>query len=246
MKRAAVFAALRWECAPILRSMRQVRRTHIDTFTVWSSTIGGREVWLIKTGMGQERARAAAAALGCAGDFDYFLSTGCAGALAQDLVPGDLTVATAVIGTPSGARFETHADLSQCVHAAAERASLRTTRGAMLSSAALLATPAAKRAAAAATGAVAVEMEGAAIGACAQDAGIPFAAVRVILDTAGTELHGSGAFVDPQTGAVRPWQLLRYVTTRADAIPHLLALQRLTTAAQRSLDRFFATFLSAH
>jgi nucleoside phosphorylase len=243
MTRLALFAALRWECAPILRSMRQVRRSHVDAFTVWTSTMGQHEMWLVKTGIGQARAAAAAAAVERAGAFGYFLSTGCAGALAPDLVPGDVTVATAVIGSPSGTRFDTHAELSRQVCAAADRAALRAMLGPLLSSTALLATAAAKQEAAA-TGAVAVEMEGAAIGACAQRAAIPFAAVRVILDTASTELHGSGTFVDPQTGALRPWSLLRYVASRPSALTHLLALQRMTAAAQRSLDRFFATFFA--
>jgi adenosylhomocysteine nucleosidase len=244
MERLAFFAALRWECAPILRTMRRVRRARLDGFSAWQAAQDGRELWLIKTGMGPERAAAAAAVASQQGSFDCFVSTGCAGALAPDLVPGDLAVATTVISTPSGAHFETDAAYSRRIHAAAARAALRTTIGPVLSSPTALVTPAAKQAVAAATGTVAVEMEGAGIGACAQAAGIPFVVVRAILDTASTELHGSGMFVDPQTGAVRPWPLLRYLARRPAAAAHLLALQRMMAAAQRSLERVFARLLA--
>jgi len=244
MERIAVFAALRWECVPVLRHIRQARRHRLGEFTAWRGPAGGFDMWLVQTGMGQERAAAAVAALREMGPFNLFLSTGCAGALAPELGPGDLAVATTVIGTPSGERFETDATTRARVRTAAERVAVRTTVGPLLCSGTVLGTAVAKQTAAAETGAVAVEMEGAAIGAGAQQMGVPFAAVRAILDTASTELDTSAGFVDPQTGGVRPLPLLRYVARRPSRLPYLMGLQRMTVAAQRSLEQFFKAFLN--
>ena len=74
-----------------------------------------------------------------------------------------------------------------------------------------LATVDAKRAAHAETGAVAVEMESAAIAAVATRAGVPFACVRAVLDPASSPLEDAGIFIDPQTGAVRPMALARHL-----------------------------------
>ena len=99
------------------------------------------------------------------------MSTGCAGALAPELVPGDLAVASAIIGT-GGERFETDATQREQLRRAAERAALRFTDGPVLCSPQVLATVVEKRAAAA-RGAIAVEMEGAPIAASAAQARHP-------------------------------------------------------------------------
>lgn len=243
MERIAIFAALQWECQPILRNMRQVSRARGAHFTVWRSTASHQEVWLVKTGIGMQRAEVAARELSAANRFGLFLSTGCAGALASTLVPGDLAVATAVLGDAPAEQFDTDATQRERACRAAERAALRATLGPVLCSPQVLVTAAAKRAAAA-RGPVAVEMEGVPIAACAARAGIPFISVRAILDTAETELRHAGKFIDPQSGAVKPLALAGYLATHPGAVSDLLAMQRMMKAAQTSLQRFFAAWLS--
>ena len=244
MERIAIFAALHWECRPVLRHMRRVRRSRVPESTLWCGEAAGREVWLIKTAVGEQRAAAATAVVRDAGRFDLLLSTGCAGALSPELLPGDLAIATAVIGNSSGIHFETDPIHRARAHAAAERAALRTALGPVLCSPRVLATAAAKRTAALSTGSVAVEMEGAAIGAFAKQSGVAFASVRAILDTAATELPDSGDFMDPQTGAVRARDVVRYLAVHPGTLPQLLALQRMMSAAQKSLEKFFGVWLA--
>ena len=247
MERIAIFAALRWECAPVLRQMRQVERAQLRgqarNFVVWRGRTARREVWLVKTGVGTAQAEHAAQLARDTSDFALFVSTGCAGALAPELIPGDLTVASSVVGHASGDRFETDPRHREHACRAAERAALRISIGAVVCSPHVLATTAAKRAAAA-PGTVAVEMEGVPIAACAAHHRIPFLSVRAILDTADTELRHSGQFIEPQSGAVKPWALATYLATHPSAVPDLLALQRTRRAAQRSLERFFATWFA--
>ena len=164
----------------------------------------------MKTGIGLERAALAADAAAAGGHFDLFLSTGCAGALAPSLVPGDLVVASAVQHAAGGDPSPCEAAPRDGVVRAAESAGLRAFAGPFLCTPTVLATREQKRAAAA-NGAIAVDMEGASIAARATAAGIPFAAARAILDTADTELASGGAFLDPDTGAVKPLALAGYL-----------------------------------
>ena len=52
MERIAIFAALQWECRPVLRHLRRVTRERHAGVTVWRGTTAACEVWLVKTGMG--------------------------------------------------------------------------------------------------------------------------------------------------------------------------------------------------
>lgn len=240
MERVAIFAALRWECQPVVHRLRQAARMRVGDFPVWHGRTARREVWVVQTGVGPRRAAAAAQAIRDAGDFGLFVSTGCAGALHDALGPGDLTVATSVVsGTET---FQTDHDVCARMRSVAERAALSSALGAVLCSPVVLATAAAKRAAAAG-GAIAVEMEGAPIASCAAQAAIPFAAVRAILDGARSELRHMGAVVEPSTGRVRPFRLAKYVARHPGAVPDLLAMRHMMTAAQRSLHRFFDAWL---
>lgn len=243
MERIAVFAALRWECRPVLRQMRQVARQRVGGFTMWRGITPRYEVVLVKTGMGIQQADAAARTVCERGEFALFVSTGCAGALGTDLVPGDVAVATAVVGDEQ-THFDTDRDYSGAVQGAAERAGLRVTCGRVLCSPQALMTAAQKHAGAVEHKAVAVEMEGVPLAAAAAQRNIPFVSVRAILDTADTELKHTGRFIEPQTGAVKPLALAGYLATHPGAVADLLTMQRMMHAAESSLERLFAVWLS--
>ncbi len=242
MERIAVFAALQWECRPVLQQMRQVSRRRVGDFTVWHGSTPRGGVVLVKTGMGIMQAEAAARAIRDHDGLELFLSTGCAGALATELAPGDITVATAIVGGHAQGRLETDRQHSLRALQVAERVALHATSGPVLCSPHALATAEDKRAAALQHGAVAVEMEGASLAAEAIERGIPFISVRAILDTADAELRHAGRFVDARTGAVKPLALAGYLATHPSAVTDLLAMQRMMRAAQTSLERFFAAY----
>jgi len=244
VERIAVFAALQWECRPVLGRLRDVTRERLGHFTLWRGRTPAGEVCLMKTGVGLERAAAAARTLSAAQGFALFVSTGCAGGLSPDLAAGDLAVATHVIGGAPGQQFATHAAQRARLCDAARQAVLRVALGPVLCSPHVLTTVAAKRAAAAA-GPVAVEMEGAPIAAQAAASGIPFVSVRAIIDTADTELPHAGRFTDPRSGALKPLAIAAYIATHPGVLPELLAMQRMMKAAQQSLEQLFAAWLSA-
>jgi nucleoside phosphorylase len=244
VERIAIFAALQWECRAVLRPLRRVRRVRLGAFTGWQGHAAQREVLVVKTGVGVQRAAAAIEAVGGAQSFQLIVSTGCAGGLAPELRPGDLTLATAITGDGTeGALTTGAAERARALQAAAA-AGLRSVEGPLLCSATVLATVAEKRAAAAA-GAVVVEMEGGVIAARAAAAQVPFLSVRAILDGVDHELHTPGTVIDPVSGAMRPLALARYLATHPGAIVELKELQRMQRAARDSLERFFGQWLAA-
>jgi nucleoside phosphorylase len=238
----AIFAALRWECGAVLRHLRQVRRQRLGDFTCWQGHTPGREVWLVKTGVGIARARAAANALGDLSTFALLVSTGCAGGLAPELKPGDLVVASAVYC--DGTAVPTDLAPRSAAMAAAATAGVRAFSGPVLCSANVLATASEKHAAAAA-GTIAVDMEGGPIAAHAAGASVPFMWARTVLDGADHELTLQGGFIDPGSGNVRPLALAAYLATHPSAVGDLLAVRRMQLAARDNLTRFFAEWFAA-
>lgn len=242
MTRILVFAALQWECRAIVSRLRQVERGRLDGRPCWRTSAAGNEVAVVKTGMGIERAAGAVAACGPLEHFTLVVSAGCAGGLVDALQPGDLVLGTSVSGDGTTCPVGTDAAQRHAARRAAERAGVRSVEGPIVCSAAVLGTVADKRAAAA-SGAVAVEMEGGPIAAAAAHAGVPFLSARTILDGAEHPLPLPPALMDPERGAVRPLATAAYLAAHPSVIGELQALHRLQQAAAESLRRFFASWL---
>jgi nucleoside phosphorylase len=230
-----VFAALGWECRPVLRALRNVRRLRVHGVHAWCGQAGIGEVWVVQTGVGVRRAAAAAAAIdlsACA----LVVSTGCAGGLAASLRPGDLVIASAVHG--DGAAHIVDAATRARLLALADGSGLAIREGPIHCSATMLATRTAK-AQAAATGALVVEMEATPLAAAAAAAARPFASVRAVIDAATDDVSLLTRVGDPDTGQVRPGALVAHIVRHPGAIAELRRLRRAQLAAGDALSRFF-------
>jgi adenosylhomocysteine nucleosidase len=205
---------------------------------------GGAGIAFVQSGPGADRAgRAAREALDAGAA--ALLSWGLAGGLAKSLPPGAVVVPSAVIdagGAALAAEPRWHAAL-----VAALGANRVVEQGPLLTVAAALETPAAKSAAAAATSAVATDMESFAIAAAAAAAGVPFAALRVIVDTLADSLppraerwidaRGERRFAPVVGAAFRPaqWPSLWLLASR-----YRVARASLTSVAERLRPTRFA------
>lgn len=203
---------------------------------------------VITSGQGAARAsRAARDAL--AQGAVALVSWGLAGGLARELRAGDILV-PCLLCAPDGRRFATDARWGDAIVDELARAAggaCAPDRRDLVAVDAVLTTAAQKAAVAMATGAVAADMESAAIAQVAIDAGVPFVVVRVVVDEAGDELPASiGAWVDA-SGATRlapvlasllrpgDWRALRTVGGRFRR-----AQATLTTLADNLVPRRFA------
>jgi adenosylhomocysteine nucleosidase len=160
------------------------------------------------------------------------VSWGMAGALDPSLYAGDVCLPREIIGA-DGTRFATANHWRESL--AALIAAHRTVAfGNLLTSIRPVDTVAAKQAARQRTGASAVDMESSAVAQAAQAHGLPFIAVRVIVDTARDVVPRAVARAS-QSGQVRTGRLILGLLRSPAQIAPLLRLAGRYRVAMRSL-----------
>ena len=155
-------------------------------FRTWRGKSGENQVYVIQSGVGSDRALFAARAIASLTRFDFFISTGCAGALVSGLGSGDLIVAKEVVA--GGSVWAVSGWLASSLLLSSREARVPVKEGRILTSPKILDTTEKKNLAAQKNKAIAVEMEAAAIAAIAAQNHIPFACVKVVLDEVSDEL----------------------------------------------------------
>lgn len=156
------------------------------------------------------------------GDWDVIVSAGACGALAPSLSRGDL-IAPETVLTEDGARYGTDA-----LPGLERSGTLLSTRG-------LVHTPAVKSRLWMQTGALAVDMESAAIVAWARAHGLGAAVVRAVSDTADQAVPADLAALVEPGGRVRTVGALRVALRRPRAVADAMTLGRGTAAATRAV-----------
>lgn len=131
-------------------------------------------ITVVRSGVGRDAAARAAARLASRRPA-LIASVGLCGALDPGLRPGDLVVATEVLDQPTGRTVPCDAEAT---------AGIDALRGLVTTVAVPLLTVAGRRG----TPGVAVDMESGPVACAARSAGIPFACVRAVSDSAATEL----------------------------------------------------------
>lgn len=226
VRRAGIVAALPGEARPLAR-LRAQGRAQLPN-----------GAWVALSGMGPARAAATARALVAEG-VDGLISWGSAAALVPVLAPGDLLLPRQVIAA-SGSIFDTdEAWRGGLVVKLAERVRIR--EGALAESPELLVDTAGKQRLQAASSAAAADMESAAIAAVAAEFGLPFIAIRAIVDDATMSVPLAARAAVDGDGALRPQRMLRALLRRPSTLhAQLRSLKQLSVAfraAQISLGR---------
>lgn len=185
------------------------------------------------SGVGPERAAVAARELLARGA-SALVGWGVAGGLDPELAPGDVVVAAGVV-SPGGATWSTDAPWGERV---TRRLSgeLSVRRGTVLGSPRAILGADEKHELFRRTGAVAVDMESAAVAAVAAEAGVPFLVVRAISDPAALTVPGwvGAGLAD---GEVRPVAVALSLLGHPWRVPATLRLWSAYRAACRSLLR---------
>ncbi len=190
-----LFYAFAREIAPLRRRVIDRRPLAHPQLHGVSARLNGRELAMIATGIGHARAsRTAAHAMEQFPAAELVIATGVAGALAEHLRPGDLVLVDKIIADALGDQIPREIAIAReqldSIAAALDAKHLRHVRGAMLTAGRVLPGAREKAAARAETGAIAVDMETAALAAEAARRGIPFVSLRTILDAVGDEIVG--------------------------------------------------------
>lgn len=198
-RRPGVVVALPGEARPLAR-LRSLGQAELAG--------GGR---LMLAGMGPSRAGATARRLAASG-VDGLISWGTAAALAPGLAPGDLVLAQTVCSA-EGKIFHTDPVWRELLRSRLQ-GRVTINDGLLTESRGLLVDIAAKQLRHRATGAVASDMESAAIAAVAAQHGLPMLVVRVIVDDATMVLPPAARVAVSETGALQPLSLARSLLGR--------------------------------
>jgi adenosylhomocysteine nucleosidase len=189
-----ILCAFRAEFTPLHARLQAVKDARLQPVKGCYGTLAGVPVLLAESGIGMRRARATARRIfDNVREIDFAVLTGVAGALSPRLKIGDLVLADRVMtraddGFRPEITLDVPSDYFDRAAAALTRREIRYVRGAILTSKLPIATAAEKRLAGAQSGAVAVDMETAAIALEAQERGHPYIAMRAIMDTVDHDL----------------------------------------------------------
>ncbi len=188
---------------------------------------------LWQCGMGAERARQAARSLLDAGA-TALLSWGTAGGLDPALRPGDVVLPATVVPS-AGVALEVdtawHARLCKCL------AGSNINTGPLIQSPRVVAEPVDKAELFQSTGAVAVDMESAAIAQVCKDANKPFIAIRAIADPARRSIPAAVVKAMDVNGRVGLGALGLAAIGRPQLLTALLRLRKDSRAAYATLSR---------
>lgn len=210
-----LFYAFSREIAPFKRRLRNRTPIAIDGLHGFRVEIGSKEFAVVGHGIGHRRAtEAARRAFDSIPGAELAIGTGVVGALSSGLKPGDLVLSDRILKSDGDGQTAEQVIAVSDSHLRAVGRSLASagiaySTGAILTSHRVLATGAEKRRAKESTGAIAVDMETAAIAAEAATRGLPFVAIRAVLDEVDDEVVG--AEMADADGNVRPLAATSYL-----------------------------------
>ncbi|MDH5640799.1 MAG: hypothetical protein OEY28_05860, partial [Nitrospira sp.] len=213
---------------------------HVDGLSVLVYAGGGREYWLVQTGVGPEKARRAAARLFAHQSFSLAVSTGFACALMTTeigaLLVGRDVVASAGQDSDVSLPVEVPGNEREVMLQLAEGAGQPVHIGRFVSTDRIIPSAAEKRRFASATAAVGLDMESAALATEAQRARVPFVIVRTVSDLLDEDLPlDFNLFLRP-TGWLKG---LAALIGNPSSVAGLCRLRRQSRAAAQNLTLFF-------
>jgi adenosylhomocysteine nucleosidase len=176
--RIAIIAAMPGELKPLTRGWRHQRRNGVD---LWRWRFDQGEWIAVCAGAGVVAATRAFAEVEKLGPVTTVISTGWAGALREELVPGQVYDVSTVIDARTGERFVTASPPTNCLLVTSSR----------------VADTAEKRRLASTYSAALVDMEAAGLARLARMRGIPFYCIKGISDGYSDQLPDFNRFISP-------------------------------------------------
>lgn len=167
------------------------------------------------------------------------VSFGFAGGLTPGLARGTLIIGTEVVCENASPTWAADRDLVQQFQAAADAEALPVQQGRLVTSRHMVADPASKADLRGKSGACAVDMETIGIVKAAREAGLPWVAVRAIVDSATDTLPPALLTTLREDGHVATGRLIQLICRSPQLLCHLLWLVGVTATARRHLSQTF-------
>jgi adenosylhomocysteine nucleosidase len=227
--------------AAMRRAMPVERRIEIDGVSCFTGQQAGRAYWLVPTGIGPEAADMTASAVLNRHRAALAVSAGFSGALLPTAAVGDVIVATHVVsgrfdGTwvQAGGPMACDDTVRDAAHTAAAVIGSTVRSGPVVSLSTVLCRAVDKQCLSRQTGAIAVDMESAAIAEVARTHGVPFAVVRTVSDVADEDLPlDFNVFL-------KPWGWVRGIGAVILTPSSLAGLNRLRRQSRLAAERLTA------
>ncbi len=234
-----LFYAFAREIAPFKRRLHNRTPLALDGLDGFRAEVGGKEFAVVGHGIGHRRATEVARhSFDLMPGAELVIGTGVVGALSSGLKPGDLVLADRILTLHGDGQIAERVIAVGDSHMRAVGRSLASagiaySTGPILTSHRVLATGAEKRRAKESTGAIAVDMETAALASEAAARGLPFVAIRAVLDEVDDEVVGA-AMAD-QDGNVRPLAATSYLLRNPATMLKLPRMMRNLSRATASI-----------
>jgi len=189
-----LFVATRWELAAVCESLPIDRQIEIDGVSCFIGQQADRSYWLVCTGIGPEAAKSAATTVLSRQPMALVISTGFAGALVPASV-GDVIVGTSVSSgmfdgawTQIAQAISCDAAVVSAVRSVVSQIGMTMRLGSIVSLSTVICRASEKQMIGRLTGAVALDMESAALGMVARDREVPFVVFRTVSDLVDEDL----------------------------------------------------------
>jgi adenosylhomocysteine nucleosidase len=214
-------------------------------------TLAGKQVLLVRTGMGRARAQEATAVLIQRDKPEAVLSIGFAGSVVGALRVAHLVIASQVYaleGSPQGEPLAASNGLTcdpalvELALAAAQKRRLTFREGASLTVPEVIHRPEVRQRIGDSLPVEMVEMESYWVGRVAADHGIPFLVARTIVDQVDDRLPDLPNVID-EAGAVARGRALRQLLSRPREVPGLIRLAASARRASQTLAVFAEAFV---
>ncbi len=194
MKQVGVFTATRWELNAVRRALHVDGERRIAGLPCFFGRKGNDRVWLFQVGVGVDKASAVCREALATQPLDLAVSSGFACALIPSHV-GELLIGTHVVHQADRADSSGPRDVLSCSEAltkaaldAASRADVPARTGRFVTVSRVMWRALDKSEVGAATGAIGLDMESAAIGVAARERQVPFLVVRAVSDLRDEDL----------------------------------------------------------
>lgn len=245
LKPVGIFAATRWELNAVKRALTMEDERVVDGIRCLIGRRGTRSSWLIRTGVGMERAGRIGHAVTSVTPFSVVISTGFACALAPAGI-GDLLIGTDVVCRSQATRDRAPVDCATTYRLAALQAArdagIVAKAGRFVTVPEVLWRAQQKTDVAAETGGLGLDMESGALAEVADKTGIPFAIVRTVSDLVDETLPlDFNLFLRP-TGWPRG---ALACLANPGSVAGLWRLRSQSAQAARQLTRFYERFLDS-
>lgn len=242
-----ILCAFGAEFGPLRACLTGVRRLKTESLRGCEGRAGGNSVTLLTTGVGVRNARLnSARAMDELSDISLVVITGVAGALLDGLPIGRPVLGDRLMMRTDGdfiaeRTIDAPRDRFEAFAGALDASAIQYAAGPMMTSRHAIASAADKRRAHDASGAIAIDMESAAIAFEAAARNLPFVCMRTILDIAGEDLAAAD-FAD-EDGNIRITAAAKALITNPTMIAGVARLLRNLRVATHSMADALAAIL---